>query len=188
MPAFDFAISKYVTGWGEQWDNIMKSMGYSIQAFKYGFSTIWGSIVHLFLLYVENIVLGWKWGMNKIGVLSDEQYAKDKARIKSEQNLRVNAIKENAMLSKLYADKAANNLEWKLKWKQEDPAVESAGTPPLIDKGREERKADLFELMGVKNESKVNLDINNNTPYDIKGKSNNPGVSVNLGRTSSFLP
>lgn len=181
------AISKYVTGWGEQWDNIMKTMGYALDAFKYTFATIWGGIVHAFLTYIDTIVLGWKWGMNKIGMLSDEQYAKDKASINAQQKLRLNAINENAMLAKLSADKAASTLEWKMKWKQEDPA-KSESTAPLVDKGREQRKSDLFEILGAKNENKVSLDINNNTPYEVKGKSNNPGVSVNLGRTSYFQP
>jgi len=107
-------ISK-VTGWGEQWDNVVSYVSDRWEMFKLSFTLIGQGIEHGFLTMVDGIVLAWKWGMNAIGVLSDEQYNKDVARIGAEGKAREDAIKETVLAGK----KLANNmtdLQWKLGW------------------------------------------------------------------------
>lgn len=112
-----YSVVKRIKGWGEQWDEITKWMGRQWEAFKTKLMLGYKVLEFGFMLMVDAIVLAWKWGQNKIGNLSDEQFAKDKARIKKETAMRVAGIKQ-ATAEMINAQKEALKLpEWKLQWK-----------------------------------------------------------------------
>src|SRR5690606_20616693 len=119
-------MKENVQGWGEQWASVVDYMKGKWDTFKLGLEVAWGIIAHGFQNMIDGIVLAWKWGMNLIGQLSDEQYAKDKANIKREQEQRVAAIKNNA-IEMVKANKKANDaLQWKLSLKKKENADEEA--------------------------------------------------------------
>jgi len=86
-------VSK-IKNWGAIWDGIVGSMTARIEFFKYSVQLVWQVISHTFQTMVEGIVMAWKWGMNLIGMLSDEQFEKDKKQIEEQRKLRVAAMKE----------------------------------------------------------------------------------------------
>ncbi|PKP46971.1 MAG: phage tail tape measure protein [Bacteroidetes bacterium HGW-Bacteroidetes-12] len=119
-------VKNHVDGWAEQWSSITDFLKGKWDTFKLGLEVSWGIIAHGFQNMIDGIVLAWKWGMNLIGQLSNEQYAKDKANIKREQEQRVAAIKNNA-IEMVKANKKANDaLQWKLSLKKKENADEEA--------------------------------------------------------------
>ena len=131
-------VMKHVQGWGEQWQSITDFMKGKWDTFKLGLEVSWGILSHGFQNMIEGIVLAWKWGMNLIGQLSDKQYAKDKAAIARDKEIRINAIKNNA-IEMVKANKKANDaLQWKLSLKKtdkeaEDEAMANEGLMPGAD-------------------------------------------------------
>jgi tape measure domain-containing protein len=81
-------------GWGEQWDATVKWMKSVLDFFVTGVQLQWQVLSHGFWSMIDAVVLAWKWGMNKLGILSDEQYAKDVANIQAEKKLRLNTMAE----------------------------------------------------------------------------------------------
>ena len=121
-------VKDHVQGWGEQWQSVTDFMKGKWDTFKLGLEVSWGIIAHGFQNMIEGIVLAWKWGMNLIGQLSDKQYAKDKAAIARDKEIRINAIKNNA-IEMVKANKKANDaLQWKLSLKKKEDANEEALT------------------------------------------------------------
>lgn len=110
-------LKEHVQGWGEQWQSIVDFMKGKWDTFKLGLEVSWGIIAHGFQNMIEGIVLAWKWGMNLIGQLSDEQYAKDKAAIKKDKELRIKTINDNAIEMVKANQKANAALQWKLSFK-----------------------------------------------------------------------
>lgn len=152
-----YSLIKRTQGWGEQWSQITKFVKASWEVLYYSVKTIWLGMEHGFLNMVEAIVLAWKWGQNMIGQLSDEQYARDKARILKEKNDRVKAIQESAVAALRAASTVSEGIEWKLRMGDEKEAVNPKAA---------ERQA-LAETIRTNN---ATLDVN------IKDKGNNATV------------
>ena len=77
-------VSK-IGGWGEQWQSIIEWMGNVFQNIQTIATAAVQNAGTRLLTMVDGIVLAWKWMQNKLGVLSDEQYERDKARIAAER-------------------------------------------------------------------------------------------------------
>ena len=106
-------VSK-IGGWGEQWQSIIEWMGNVFKTFKLSLLLQFKMLEHGFLTMVDGIVLAWKWMQNKLGVLSDEQYERDKARIAAEKKMRIDSIKDTAKELAAVSDKALQGPEMKL--------------------------------------------------------------------------
>lgn len=116
--AIGYVIAK-TEGWGEQWDAVMTWMKTVFRAFKLYIMLQWQVLALAFHAFVDGVVLAWKWMQNKLGLLSDEQFAKDKARIAEETRLRVQGIRNTTAELAKAAAQAAAGPEWKLRWKTE---------------------------------------------------------------------
>lgn len=105
-----------VKGWGEQWEEVMTWMRNVFKLFKLHLLLQFQLLYHGFMTMVDSIVLAWKWMQNKLGLLSDEQYARDKARIEEEKRLRISAIKETAKEYAATMGKVLSGPKFVLRW------------------------------------------------------------------------
>lgn len=167
-------VSK-VEGWGEQWDSIVSFISYTADGLKYGLKATWGFIEDAFLSMVDGIVLAWKWGQNMIGAISDEEYANEKARIKEEQKFRTNEIRTNALKAVQSQVAAANALEWKLKWKDDEEEAKAAN-PELATQEAFTRRVESVSKQNVA------IDINDRTGMASVNNGGGP-IPVNLTST-----
>lgn len=169
-------IAKKTTGWGETWDSVMKWMGAVWDVFSNNLKLQWLVLKSAFMFMVEGIVLAWKWGQNLIGNISDEQYAKDKARIAEEQRMRVNAIKETTA-ALIDAGKRATDLpDWKVKWAASDSPEAPAGdapVKPLNPKAQMQTMVSNYNLNTKGQNSKTEIIIRDQTGKAEVGKNPN---------------
>jgi murein L,D-transpeptidase YafK len=140
---------------------------------------------------VEGVVMAWKWGQNLIGNLSDEQFAKDKARIAEERKLRMLAIKDNAVALSKATTAAQSALEWKLAFKTEDDQLfedrygEVGGGRPKINPREEERI--LRERYEEVQKMNMAIDVNTNTGQaDVRTKGFPDFISVKTSSTMGY--
>lgn len=167
-------VIKHTKGWGEQWDEIVKWMGNVFAAFKAGLLLHWQSMKHAFLYMVEAIVMAWKWGQNLLGKLSDEQYAKDIARIKAQRKERVAEMKQTAMDMAKASASALQGPKWKLRWESDqEGSGESGKVTPLNPK-----KAMAMAMHNVN----VEGGTQNNVGITIKDESGRAKVTNNPGK------
>lgn len=126
-------------GWGKQWDATVKWMKTIFKAFALGLSLQFQVIQLAFWAMVNAIVIAWKWAQNKLGLLSDEQFAKDKARIKEETRLRVEGIRKTA--TELAATAAEINAGpgWHVKWKGEEEKEGGAAVKSINPKQQQQQ-------------------------------------------------
>lgn len=123
-------ISK-IGGWGQQWEEVMRWMGSVFKTFKLGLLLGYKMIEFHFMNMVNAIVLAWKWLQNKLGFLSDEQFAKDKARIAEETRLRIQGIKDTAKELAAAGAEAMQGPEFKLFMKGKE--AEQGATPQPVN-------------------------------------------------------
>lgn len=169
-------ITKKTTGWSETWDSAMKFMTAAIDFFVASVKIYFLGIEHAFLTMVDGIVSAWKWAQNAIGLLSDEQYAKDKARIASESNARIAAIKTQAQIAQTAAGEMSKGIDFQVKMKSSEP--ESAA--PAMNQKQAEQESFMEKFAGS---MKSSVDINLNSPR-LAGASNSPNVNVNTSKSS----
>lgn len=180
-----------VKGWGEQWDVIVKYASLSFQAFVLELQLYFRVIEAAFMYMVEGIVMAWKWGQNLIGNLSDEQFAKDKARIAEERKLRMLAIKDNAIALGKATTAAQGALEWKLAFKTEEDQIfedrygEVGGGRPKINPREEERI--LRERYEEVQKMNMAIDVNTNTGQtDVRTKNFPDFISIKTSSTMGY--
>ena len=170
-------IANKTTGWAQTWDSAMKWMSAVADLFKFSVLTVFLGIEHAFLSMSEGIVLAWKWAQNAIGMLSDEQYAKDKANIAATGAARIAAIKSAASAASSAADQAAQGIDWQVKMKTDDAA-------PALNQKQAENNSVVRNLFEGKNN--MSLDVNMNDPR-LVGSTKSPNVNINsLSSTRSF--
>lgn len=188
-------VSK-IRGWGEQWEEIVTWMKDVFTAFKLYLTLQWQVLLLAFHAMVDGIVLAWKWMQNKLGLLSDAQYAKDKAQIAEQTRMRVQAIKDTTRELAAAAAKVASGPEWKLRWANEaDRMAEKyaadnvpfparvMGEQPAPRLSTQEVQAQLNALNfgggGKQQEQKVQIEIKDETgKARVSGTQGNPAVRL----------
>jgi hypothetical protein len=169
-------ITKSTTGWSETWDSAMKFMTAAIDFFVANVKIVFFGIEHAFLTMVDNIVMAWKWAQNAIGLLSDEQYAKDKARISAESSARIAAIKSQVGIAKNAAGELSKGIDFQVKMK-----TDGEETPtPAMNQGQAEQNGMIQKINGG---FKSSVDINLKDPR-LAGAANSPNVNVNTSKSS----
>jgi TP901 family phage tail tape measure protein len=161
----------HTEGWGETWGSVMDFMENYIKMWYYTVESIFLGIEHSFLTMVDNIVLAWKWGQNAIGLLSDEQYAKDKARIEAEKKARISALQESIAARTAATGEVMKGIDWQVKWKGEDA--------PAINQPKSDMDSQTEKIISGQMKSSVDLNLN-----DPRLSVANVSPNVNV-RTSS---
>jgi hypothetical protein len=124
----------------------------------------------------NGIVMAWKWAQNAIGLLSDEQYAKDKANIAAESNARIAAIKQQVGIAKTAAGELSNGIDFQVRMKSSD----SEAAAPAMNQKQAEQENFMEKFAGS---MKSSVDINLNNPR-LAGASSSPNVNVNTSKSS----
>jgi TP901 family phage tail tape measure protein len=86
------ATSDRIKGWGELWSNVVKvaqgvwsifsnTIKLEMQGISYGFHAM-----------LNSIITAWMWAQNKVGLITDEQYAKEKSKMAEGQSARMNGM------------------------------------------------------------------------------------------------
>ena len=170
-------ITQKTTGWSETWDSAMKFMTAAIDFFVASVKIYFLGVAHSFMTMVDGIVMAWKWAMNAIGVLSDEQYAKDKASIKGESDARLNAIKAQVGIAKTAAGEMSKGIDFQVKMKTSDS--DSAPAPAMNQK-QAEQESFMEKFSG---NLKSSVDVNLKSPR-LAGASSSPNVNVNTSKST----
>jgi hypothetical protein len=169
-------ITSKTTGWSETWDSAMQFMTAAIDFFVASVKIYFLSIQHAFLTMVDGIVSAWKWAQNAIGLLSDEQYAKDKANIAAESSARIAAIKSQVDIAKTAAGEMSKGIDFQVKMK----SSESDSAPaPAMNQKQAEQESFMEKFQGG---FKSSVDINLNNPR-LAGASSSPNVNVNTSKS-----
>jgi TP901 family phage tail tape measure protein len=169
-------IASATTGWSETWDSAMKFMTAAVDFFVASVKIYFLSVQHAFLTMVDGIVMAWKWAQNAIGLLSDEQYAKDKANIAAESNARIAAIKQQVGIAKTAAGELSNGIDFQVRMKSSD----SEAAAPAMNQKAAEQENFMEKFAGS---MKSSVDINLNNPR-LAGASSSPNVNVNTSKSS----
>lgn len=121
------ALVKYTEGWAMAWSNLKAYLSLVFKNIGLSFKQVFQGVKAYYMTIIDGIVLSWKWAMNKIGRLSDEEYARDKAAIQQRMKDRVNEtietakkIKENSVAAKIYGKAIFQSI--KIKTKKEESA------------------------------------------------------------------
>jgi TP901 family phage tail tape measure protein len=169
-------IANATTGWSETWDSAMKFMTAAVDFFVASVKIYFLSTENAFLTMVDGIVMAWKWAQNAIGLLSDEQYAKDKANIAAESNARIAAIKQQVGIAKTAAGELSNGIDFQVRMKSSD----SEAAAPAMNQKQAEQENFMEKFAGS---MKSSVDINLNNPR-LAGASSSPNVNVNTSKSS----
>jgi len=167
-------------GWGEQWDEVVGYMTNKIEMFKNTAIWIWQNIEDGFLTMVDAIVLAWKWAMNSLGFLSDQQYAEDKARIEAEKNARIAAITDTEKALQKNVMRDIQGMQWKIKIKEDARSVSEIGSDLM---GVPSNNTPLVNPELAKQEGITNT-INNNTNGSLDINIKDPGNAANINSSS----
>lgn len=162
-------------GWGQTFDNIGRWIA-SIGEFIYRALEIkFLGIEDAFLTMVDSIVMAWKWGQNAIGLLSDEQYAKDKKDIQASSDARMAAIKNSAAAANTAMDEIMTGPEIAVRMKQSET--------PVIDQKSNQQKAMADQIIKGQSTAQVNLSLNDPR---LQAQTVAPNVNVTTTSTKRF--
>lgn len=180
-------IVKHVRGWGAQWDEITKFMKAVFVVFKTGLLLDFLFIKDAFASMTDAIVLAWEWGQNKIGLLSDEQYAADKASIKANQTERVNAIKAAAEEGAAAMKTVSQGMQWKMSWASDDEIAaekKKAGTG-VINPKKAQQDAMITQMQTINKNNTTTVDFKN-VPKGVDIQGANPGTTIMPSLASTY--
>jgi hypothetical protein len=113
-------IANKTTGWAETWASAMEWMKAVWAVFKNTLILSWQILKNEFLLFVEDMVTAWKWSQNKLGLLSDEKFAKDKAKIEAERQARLKSISETTQAMIDAGKRVSQGVDWQVRMKTEE--------------------------------------------------------------------
>jgi hypothetical protein len=160
-------IVGHIDGWGKLFDNTMGFMKNSFMSlFYYPLKVQFLGIKMHFMTMVEAIVLAWNWGMNKVGLMSDKQYQKEKDNIKSLQDARLQNIKTTVDEWKGSAGQAMSSgndaLRNSLKWKTNDE-MDAANASNVVTTSNSYSEQKNVVEVHVKAAAGTNASIGNNS-------------------------
>lgn len=122
-------VVKNTEGWAAQWTVLKDYLGNIFKMIGASFKLVFQGVKAYYMTIIDGIVLSWKWAMNKIGQLSDEQYARDKSAIQTRMKERVNDMGKTVKEIQQLGKKVGGGFEWKLKWKKGEKGKKAAGAP-----------------------------------------------------------
>jgi DNA polymerase III alpha subunit len=117
---------------------------------------------------VDKIVMAWKWGQNAIGLLSDEEYAREKANIDATSKARMDAIKNQIKIAGDATNRIAQGVDFQVKWND--------GEKPSLNQPQESMDSQTEKLISANMNSTVDLNLND-PRLAVAGMS--PNVNVN---------
>jgi TP901 family phage tail tape measure protein len=118
-------VSNHTDGWGKQWNATVSWMGAVFDSWYLNLKLQFMGLYNGFRGMVDDIVEAWKWGQNKLGFLSDEQYKKDLAMIEAQKNARIAANNQTLAAFASAQQKAAQGPGWHVTWKDDKKNVVS---------------------------------------------------------------
>lgn len=85
--------SDRIKGWGDMWDNVMKvakghwdvfvgGVGFGLKGIAYGFHAM-----------LNSVITAWMWAQNKVGLITDKQFADQKAKMAEGQDARAKSMR-----------------------------------------------------------------------------------------------
>lgn len=180
--AIIYTVVKHTKGWGEQWDEVMRFMKAVFEAWVGVILLHFQGLNIAFWAVANTLVTAWQWAQNKMGNISDEQFAKNKAAMKGEQDARIQAMMETARKTSAAAATVSKGMEWKLAWKtpEDIKAEEAAAVTPAVNP-MGERQAAMNQTTTKNNNSNVTVDFKN-LPFGaqiMQGANGNPAMPVN---------
>ena len=113
-------IIKYTEGWTAQWANLKLFFGRILDIITLSFKLAFDGIKLYYMSVFDGLVLAWKWTLNALGILSDEQYAKDKLAIKTRMQGRLDETVETAKKIKELSKFKDVGLQWKIGLKKDE--------------------------------------------------------------------
>lgn len=161
-------VASKTTGWSETWDSALGFMGAVIDLWVASVKIYFLSIEHAFLSMVDKIVLAWKWGQNAIGLLSDEDYAKQKANIDATSKARMDAIKNQIKVAGEASDRIAQGVDMQVKWNDSEK--------PSLNQPQAAMDSQTEKLISANMNSTVDLNLND-PRLMVAGMS--PNINVN---------
>lgn len=172
-------IVRKTKGWGAQWNEVMRFMGAYFDMFKNGVMLGLYTVEDLFLSTADSIVSAWQWAMNKIGVMSDEEYAKQKKLREFEAAQRSAKINKAATGMRSAADEVSKGIDWKLSW---DNGKDQTQDKPVVSTKTAQAQTQS-QMMTQTNNASLNLNI-----YDPNNRTKVQGpvpsfVTVNTSTT-----
>ena len=113
-------IVKHIKGWGELWSSTMAFMKNAFMvAFYYPIKLYLLAMQEAWMILFDAIVLAWNWAMNKVHLITDKQYEKEKNQIKDLHAARIGNIKATvkewgaaSVEMGMQKDKITNSLHW----------------------------------------------------------------------------
>lgn len=181
--AIIYTVVKATKGWGDQWEEVMRFMKAVFETFI-GFCLLHFEALNIAFWAVANtLVTAWQWAQNKMGNISDEQFAKNKAAMKGEQDARIQAMMETARKTSAAAATVSKGMEWKLQWKtpEDIKAEEAAAVAPAVNPMGERQNA-MNQTINSNSTSNVNLNINDPSKRSTIA-TQGPMTGVNLTST-----
>ena len=116
LSAVVVAAVRHISGWGDQWGEVTKYMGAKFTVWKDGVVIGFQVLNFAFWEMAHAMVYAWEWTQNKLGAISDKQFAADKERWAAERDERLKGIKDTyAEMQKAQAV-AGEGIAWKMHW------------------------------------------------------------------------
>ena len=151
-------IATKTKGWGEQWQEVMRYMTAFFDLFKNSVLVGLYSVEMGFMTVVDSIVSAWQWAMNKIGVMSDEEYAKAKKLRESEATARMAKIQDATQKANLAAAEISKGIDWKVSMNKDEATA--AEKPVASTKVATAKAQAQNSTMTQTNNASLNLNIN----------------------------
>ena len=164
-------VASATTGWSETWDSALSFMSAILDLWVSSVKIYFLSIEHAFLTVVDSMVMAWKWGQNKIGLLSDEQYAKDISNIESQSKAREAAIKNSVLAASDAANRVAQGIDFQVR-------MNDTESPALNEK---QSAMDSQTEKLIKAQMNSTLDVN--LAPGLNANSMSPNVNINTSST-----
>ena len=177
VAAITYVIMK-TDGWAKQWQNFKGMFVAYTQMMTSNFKIAWLETTNAFANATDTIVLTWKKAQNAMGLISDNELAKEKTRIQIQKDKRIQAIVD----TQGKYDKAANDLKksakWELKWNSSKNSSFAKA------------KAKASNALGLGNSTDGLLDTTDttNTPENkisndiTSGGKKQTNITINLGK------
>ena len=164
-------VASATTGWSETWDSALSFMSAILDLWVSSVKIYFLSIEHSFLTVVDSMVMAWKWGQNKIGLLSDEEYAKDISNIESQSKAREAAIKNSVLAASDAASRIAQGIDFQVR-------MNDTESPALNEK---QSAMDSQTEKLIKAQMNSTLDVN--LAPGLNANSMSPNVNINTSST-----
>lgn len=154
-------LATSVEGWGEQWDEVWEWAKANFYFFVAAIKLNLQFIAHAFWTMVDKVVSTWYWMQNKLGLMSDERYNSEMAKIQEEKNARIKAMQETSQEMMKHHKRVTEGVEWKLKWKEDGSADTDQIISAINPKMTEQQILTNVQKVTETNEIKLKIESEN---------------------------